>query len=41
MSPQDAETSRVNARAAIQRNPAARNQIIQRLRDAGIDTSGL
>jgi len=41
MAPQDVDTSLSNARASIARNPGARDAIIQRLRENGIDPSGL
>jgi hypothetical protein len=37
----ETDQSLANARAAVQRNPAARSAIIQKLRDNGIDPSGL
>jgi len=41
MAPQDIDTSLANARAAIARNPAVRDAVIQRLRENGIDPGGL
>jgi hypothetical protein len=35
------DQSLANARAAVARNPAARDRIIQKLRDNNIDPSGL
>lgn len=41
MAPQDIDASLANARAAIARNPAARDGIIRKLRENGLDPSGL
>jgi hypothetical protein len=41
MAQPDIDASLSNAKAAIARNPAARDAVIQRLRENGIDTSGL
>lgn len=41
MAPQDIDASLANARAAIARNPAIRDSVIQRLRENGIDPSGI
>lgn len=41
MAPQDIDASLANARAAVARNPAIRDSVIQRLRENGLDPSGL